>query len=56
MKRALITGGSGAIGAAISQRLAADGFHVIIHANSNLAAAQALCQSLRQGSAPRRAV
>lgn len=46
MKRALITGGSGAIGAAISQRLAADGFHVIIHANSNLAAAQSLCQSL----------
>ncbi|MBV8679637.1 MAG: 3-oxoacyl-ACP reductase FabG [Aquitalea sp.] len=46
MKRALITGGSGAIGAAISQRLATDGFHVIIHANNNLAAAQSLCQSL----------
>lgn len=46
MKRALITGGSGAIGAAICQRLASDGFHVIIHANSNLAAAQSLCQSL----------
>ncbi|WP_137008242.1 3-oxoacyl-ACP reductase FabG [Aquitalea aquatilis] len=46
MKRALITGGSGAIGAAICQRLASDGFHVIIHANSNLAAAQNLCQSL----------
>lgn len=46
MKRALITGGSGAIGAAISQRLAADGFHVIIHANRNLAAAESLCQSL----------
>ena len=48
MKRALITGGSGAIGAAICQRLAADGFHVIIHANSNLAAAEALGQSLRE--------
>ncbi|WP_159875257.1 3-oxoacyl-ACP reductase FabG [Aquitalea denitrificans] len=48
MKRALITGGSGAIGAAISQRLAADGFHVIIHANSNLAAAQALSQQLAE--------
>ncbi|MBA4707839.1 3-oxoacyl-ACP reductase FabG [Aquitalea aquatica] len=46
MKRALITGGSGAIGAAICQRLASDGFHVIIHANRNLAAAQNLCQSL----------
>jgi 3-oxoacyl-[acyl-carrier protein] reductase len=54
MKRALITGGSGAIGAAISQRLAADGFHVIIHANSNLAARRALGQSLRdRASAPR---
>lgn len=42
MKRALITGGSGAIGAAISQRLAKDGFHVIIHANRNLESAQAL--------------
>ncbi|SCK20395.1 3-oxoacyl-ACP reductase FabG [Vogesella sp. LIG4] len=48
MKRALITGGSGAIGAAISQRLAADGFHVIIHANSNLAAAAQLGQALRE--------
>lgn len=48
MKRALITGGSGAIGAAISQRLAADGFHVIIHANSNLAAAEKLCGVLRE--------
>lgn len=47
MKRALITGGSGAIGAAISQRLAADGFHVIIHANSNLAVAEELCLSLQ---------
>lgn len=48
MKRALITGGSGAIGAAISQRLAADGFHVIVHANRNLDAAEQLCQALRQ--------
>jgi 3-oxoacyl-[acyl-carrier protein] reductase len=47
MKRALITGGSGAIGAAISQRLAADGFHVIVHANRNLDTAEQLCQALR---------
>jgi 3-oxoacyl-[acyl-carrier protein] reductase len=46
MKRALITGGSGAIGAAISRRLALDGFHVIIHANRNLAAVQTLCAEL----------
>lgn len=32
MKRALVTGGSGDIGRAICQRLAADGLHVIVHA------------------------
>lgn len=33
-RRALVTGGSGALGAAICRRLAKDGFHVIVHANS----------------------
>ena len=46
LKRALVTGGSGGIGSAISRRLAADGFSVIIHANSHLAAAQALAASI----------
>lgn len=46
MKRALVTGGSGAIGAAICRRLAQDGFSVIIHANRNLAGAQALADEL----------
>lgn len=45
-RRALITGGSGAIGAAICRQLAADGCHVIIHAHSGLARAQALCEAL----------
>ena len=35
-KRALVTGGSGGLGSAICRRLAADGFHVIVHANANL--------------------
>lgn len=39
-KRALVTGGSGGIGSAICRQLAADGFHVIVHANRNLEAAQ----------------
>ena len=40
MKRALVTGGSGAIGAAICKRLAADGCHVYVHANRNLRQAE----------------
>ena len=46
LKRALVTGGSGGLGCAISRRLAADGLDVIIHAHSNLAAAQALAQRI----------
>ena len=46
LKRALVTGGSGGLGSAISRRLAADGLDVIIHANSNLATAQALAQRI----------
>ena len=40
MKRALVSGGSGGIGAAICRRLAADGHHVIVHANRNRARAE----------------
>jgi len=56
MKRALVTGGSGAIGAAICQRLSADGLHVIVHANRNLAAAQTLCAELQANGGSAEAV
>jgi 3-oxoacyl-[acyl-carrier protein] reductase len=46
MKRAIVTGGSGALGSAICERLALDGFAVYIHANSALAAAQTLAQKI----------
>ena len=47
MKNSLVTGGSGGIGAAICRRLAADGFHVYIHAHSGLPAAQTLADAIR---------
>ncbi len=47
MKRALVTGGSGDIGAAICQRLAADGLHVIVHAASRPERAEAIAQGIR---------
>ncbi len=41
-KRALVTGGSGDLGGAICRKLAEDGLHVIVHANSNVARAEAV--------------
>ncbi len=43
----MITGGASPIGAAISRRLAADGCHVVVHANSNVDAAEALSDEIR---------
>ena len=52
MKRALITGGSGALGAAIARTLAAQGMDVLVHANSNIAAAESVIEEIKaQGGA-----
>lgn len=47
MKKALVTGGSGGIGAAICRRLAADGCHVYVHANRGVETAQKLVEEIR---------
>jgi 3-oxoacyl-[acyl-carrier protein] reductase len=47
MKRALVTGGSGAIGSAVCRQLAADGFQVIVHANSNLEHARQVAAKIK---------
>jgi len=45
-RRALVTGGSGDLGGAICARLASDGMHVIVHANSNIARAEAVVKAI----------
>jgi len=49
MKRALVTGGSGGIGAAIARKLAANGCEVLVHANSNLDRAETVATEIRAG-------
>ncbi len=56
MKRALVTGGSGGIGAAICRRLAADGLAVLVHANRNLDKAEALAADIRAAGGAARAL
>ncbi len=56
MKRALVTGGSGGIGAAICRRLAADGHHVIVHANRSLEKAEAIVTTIREAGGSAEAV
>ena len=45
--RALVTGGSGGVGAAICERLARSGHHVYVHAHRARAQADALVQALK---------
>ncbi len=47
MKCALVTGGSGDIGKAICKKLAASGFHVIVHYRSNIASAEDTLSSIK---------
>ncbi len=46
MRRALVTGGSGGIGAAVCRRLAVDGCHMYVHANTNRNAAQRVVEEI----------
>ncbi len=46
--RALVTGGSGDIGAAICRRLARAGHHVYVHARDRISAAEALVEQIIQ--------
>jgi len=56
MKRALVTGGSGGIGAAICRKLAAAGCDVLVHANGNLAKAEAVAAEIRAAGGAARAL
>ena len=55
-KRALVTGGSGGIGAAICRRLARAGLHVYIHARQGIGAAEALAEQIRSSGGSAAAV
>ena len=56
MKRALVTGGSGDIGAAICLQLARDGFYVLVHANSRPERAEAVVAQIHAAGGQAEAV
>lgn len=55
-RRALVTGGSGDIGGAICHALAAQGHHVIVHANSGLARAEAVAKAITEAGGSAQAI
>ncbi|MEO8153416.1 MAG: 3-oxoacyl-ACP reductase FabG [Rhizobacter sp.] len=55
-KRALVTGASGDLGRAIALRLAREGLHVIVHANSRLAVASDLADEIKAAGGSAEAV
>ncbi|SDZ27422.1 3-oxoacyl-[acyl-carrier protein] reductase [Lysobacter sp. yr284] len=56
VRRALVTGGSGDLGGAICLRLAAQGWRVIVHANSGVERAEAVVAQIRAGGGEAEAV
>jgi 3-oxoacyl-[acyl-carrier protein] reductase len=56
MRRAIVTGGSGAIGAAICRKLAAAGHHVYVHANAGLPRAAAIAGEIVEAGGSAEAV
>ena len=56
MKRALVTGASGDIGSAIARSLAAAGYFVYVHANSNLSHAEEITASIQQSGGSAEAI
>lgn len=56
MKRALVTGGSGGIGAEICKRLAADNFFVFVHANHHIEKARSIVSEIIAGGGHAQAI
>jgi 3-oxoacyl-[acyl-carrier protein] reductase len=56
MKRALVTGGSGALGAAICRRLATAGHHIYVHAHGGIERAKEVASEIAAASGSAEAV